>query len=232
MNYRRENEIADLIRAEGINLRYSMECRTDSIVRHPELVEKWVGVGLYAVLLGLEGASDKTLASVNKQNSSKINNEAIQILHDNGVIIWGAFIVDPQWEVDDFKALRDYVTEKQITHTQFTILTPLPGTDLYHERKDQLITSDYRCFDTMHSVLPTKLDREEFYAQFANLYKQTDLGPYYDLVREGKLTIDDCKRGKQMLDSMSIPERYFDGDPILGNRLQGPEHLLPIARST
>ncbi|MFP4355043.1 MAG: B12-binding domain-containing radical SAM protein [Phycisphaerae bacterium] len=232
MNYRRENEIADRIQAEGINLRYSMECRTDSIVRHPELVEKWVDVGLYAVLLGLEGASDKTLTSVNKQNSADTNNEAIRILQDNGVIIWGAFIVDPQWDVDDFKALRNYVTEKQITHTQFTILTPLPGTDLYHERKDQLITSDYRCFDTMHSVLPTKLDRQEFYAQFANLYRQTDLGPYYDLVREGKLTIEDCKRGKQMLDSMSIPERYFDGDPILGNRRKGPEHLTPAAKTS
>ncbi len=225
MNYRRENEIADRIRADGIDMRFSMECRTDSIVRHPELVEKWVGVGLYAVLLGLEGASDKTLASVNKQNSAKTNNEAIRILQDNGVIIWGAFIVDPDWGADDFKALRDYVTDKQITHTQFTILTPLPGTDLYHQRKDELVTSDYRCFDTMHSVLPTRLDREEFYSQFASLYRQTDLGPYYDLIRAGKLTIEDCKRGKRMLDAMSVPEQYFSGDPILGDRLRGPADL-------
>jgi radical SAM superfamily enzyme YgiQ (UPF0313 family) len=219
MNHKRENEIADLIKAEGIDMTYSMECRTDSIVRHPELVEKWVDVGLYAVLLGLEGATEKALADVNKQNSLDINNQAIDILKRNGVIIWGAFIIDPRWDADDFKRLRDYVTAKGITHTQFTVLTPLPGTDLHRDRKSELLTDDYRCFDTMHSVLPTKLDREEFYRQFAELYRQTDLGPYYDLVRDGKLSIEDCKRGKRMLDAMSVAERYFEGDPILGSRM-------------
>jgi hypothetical protein len=42
VNHDRENVIADMIRAEGIKKRFSMECRTDSIVRHPELLEKWV----------------------------------------------------------------------------------------------------------------------------------------------------------------------------------------------
>ncbi|MFP4055125.1 MAG: B12-binding domain-containing radical SAM protein, partial [Phycisphaerae bacterium] len=217
MNYRRENEIADRILAEGIKKRYSMECRTDSIVRHPELVEKWVDVGLYAVLLGLEG-SDETLQSVNKSNNAKINDEAIRILQDNGVIIWGAFIADPDWEADDFRRLRDYVSSRQITHTQFTVLTPLPGSKLWEDRYDELLTHDYTCYDCLHSVLPTRLDREEFYRQFATLYRQADLTPYWDLVSEGKLTIDDCRRGKRMLDSMSRWESYLPDDPILGNK--------------
>ncbi len=73
MNYRREDAIAELVRSEGIRKRFSMECRTDSIVRHPELVEKWVEVGLYAVLLGLEGGSDRTLKNVNKSCSLETN---------------------------------------------------------------------------------------------------------------------------------------------------------------
>jgi hypothetical protein len=80
----------------------------------------------------------------------------------------------------------------------------------------------------MHSVLETRLDREEFYRQFAELYRQTDLGPYYDLVRNGKLTIEDCKRGKKMLDAMSKPERYFDGDPVLSPQVR----QLPKTSST
>lgn len=216
MNYRREDAIADLIKAEGIHKRFSMECRTDSIARHPELLRKWVDVGLYAVLLGLEGVSDKTLQSVNKNNTAAANDRAVEILRDNGVIIWGAFIVDPDWDVDDFKRLREYVTEKQITHTQFTVLTPLPGTALYREKHTQLLTHDYSCYDTMHSVLPTRLPREEFYRQFANLYRQIDVGPYYDLVRAGKLTIANCKQGKAMLDSASNWELYLEKDPILG----------------
>jgi radical SAM superfamily enzyme YgiQ (UPF0313 family) len=216
MNYKRENTIADMIRSQGIKKSFSMECRTDSIAKHPELVKKWVDIGLYAVLLGLEGGSDKTLKGINKSCTIDTNNQAIKILQDNGVIIWGAFIVDPEWLEDDFKQLRDYVTEKEITHTQFTILTPLPGTSLYRERFKDLLTHDYSCFDTLHAVLPTRLPRDVFYQNFANLYRQTDIGPYYDLVQAGKMTIDDCKRGKILLDTMADWQLYLEKDPILG----------------
>lgn len=216
MNHRRETAIADRIRSEGIHKRYSMECRTDSIVRHPELVEKWVDIGLYAVLLGLEGGSEKMLRNVQKSCTIDTNNQAIKILQDNGIIIWGAFIVDPDWTADDFRRLHDYVREKQITHTQFTILTPLPGTQLYRDRHDELLTDDYSSFDTLHAVLPTRLPREEFYRHFAGLYRQTDIGPYYDLVQSGKMTIEDCRRGKGMLDALADWERYIEKDPILG----------------
>jgi radical SAM superfamily enzyme YgiQ (UPF0313 family) len=216
MNHKRENAIADLIKSEGIRKRFSMECRTDSIVRHPELVEKWVKVGLYAVLLGLEGGSDRTLENVNKSNSVETNDRAIKILQDLGVIIWGAFIVDPAWTHDDFKQLREYVNRKKITHTQFTVLTPLPGTQLYQDRWNELLTDDYSCFDTLHAVLPTRLPREEFYQNFAELYRQRDIGPYYDLVQAGKMTIEDCRRGKAMLDTMADWRQYAERDPVLG----------------
>lgn len=218
MNRRREDAIADLIKAEGIQKRFSMECRTDSIVKHPELVEKWVQIGLYAVLLGLEGGCDEMLKNLNKSCNIDTNNQAIKILQDNGVIIWGAFIVDPDWTDDDFKRLSDYVSEKEITHTQFTVLTPLPGTQLYRDRRDDLLTDDYSCFDTLHAVLPTRLPREKFYQNFADLYRQRNLGPYYDLVRAGKMTIEDCKQGKRMLDAMADWEQYIEKDPILGKQ--------------
>jgi len=224
MNHERESLIADMIRCEGLRKRFSMECRTDSIARHPELVEKWVKIGLYAVLLGLEGGSDTILKNVHKSCTLATNNRAIQILQANGVIIWGAFLVDPDWTADDFQRLGDYVHEKKITHTQFTILTPLPGTRLYRDRYDDLLTHDYSCFDTLHAVLPTRLPREEFYQHFARLYHQSDIGPYYDLVQSGKMTIENCRRGKAMLDRAADWEQYLEKDPILG------AHHVPVAK--
>ncbi|OHB62117.1 MAG: hypothetical protein A2Y76_04670 [Planctomycetes bacterium RBG_13_60_9] len=227
MNQKRENAIADLVKAEGIRKRFSMECRTDSIVRHPELVEKWVDIGLYAVLLGLEGGRDKMLKDINKSCSVETNDRAIRILQDCGVIIWGAFIVDPDWTEEDFKLLRDYVSRREITHTQFTILTPLPGTELYQDRRDELLTDDYCCFDTLHAVLPTRLPREKFYQNFAHLYRQRDIGPYFELVQTGKMTIEDCRRGKTMLDALANWERYIEKDPILGHRSRHSTGSLP-----
>lgn len=221
-NYQRDTAIAERLKAEGTTRRFSIQCRTDSVVRHPDLVQKWVDVGLYLALMGLEGASDQMLKNVDKKNTAEVNDQAIQILHDHGVIIWGAFIVDPDWTAEDFKILRDYATEKEITHTQFTVLTPLPGTRLYREKQDQLLTHDYTCFDTLHSVLPTRLPREEFYRQFAGLYSQPTLGPLYDLISKGKLTVEDGKRGHEILKAMSRWEFYAENDPVLGRSGKRP----------
>jgi len=217
MNYKRETALAEMIRSAGIRKQFSMECRADSIVKHPELVAQWVDIGLDGVLLGLEGGCDKTLKSVNKSCSVQANDQAIKILQDNGVIIWAAFIVDPDWTEDDFRQLRDYVSEKHLTHTQFTILTPLPGTELYRERHADLLTHDYSCFDTLHAVLPTRLPRDKFYQNFASLYLQRDITPYYDLVKAGRMSIEDCRRGKIILETMGKWERYAEKDPILGS---------------
>ena len=77
----------------------------------------------------------------------------------------------------------------------------------------------HSCFDTLHAVLPTRLPRELFYQKFADLYSQSDLGPYYDLVQAGKMTIEDCKNGKIMLDTMADWQHYIEKDPILGTKM-------------
>ncbi len=55
----------------------------------------------------------------------------------------------------------------------YTVLTPLPGTVLYEEMKDKLITSEYRLFDFLHAVIPTRLPLKEFYRELARLWAQT-----------------------------------------------------------
>jgi radical SAM superfamily enzyme YgiQ (UPF0313 family) len=52
-------------------------------------------------------------------------------------------------------------------------LTPLPGTDLYNEVKDRLITSNYDYFDFFHTVLPTSLPMKDFYKELTTLYKRS-----------------------------------------------------------
>jgi radical SAM superfamily enzyme YgiQ (UPF0313 family) len=218
LNYKREDAIADLIRSEGIRKQYFTQCRTDSIVRHPDLLAKWSEIGLHGIFFGLEGASDRTLKNLNKSNMSGNNDEAIRICRDNGVIVWGAFIVDPDWDADEFNRLRDYVEEKMITVKQFSVLTPLPGTQLYRDRFDELLTRDYTFFDCLHSVLKTRLPRDQFYELFASLYRPrpSDFARFSEAIRRGELTVDDVRRGKPLLDIMSNPEFYIKSDPVLG----------------
>jgi hopanoid C-3 methylase len=168
--------------------------------------------------LGLEGANDGDLASVNKKNTARTNEEAVRILQANGVNIWGAFIVDPQWTAEQFAALTDYVRRLGITMGQFTVLTPLPGTQLYRDRYSQLLTHDYTCYDTLHAVLPTRLPREEFYQRLAELYHRPDYRPYLDLVERGVWTMEQLKKSYRRTKPMWQWELYAENDPIIGRR--------------
>jgi hypothetical protein len=53
------------------------------------------------------------------------------------------------------------------------VLTPLPGTDLYDDVEDQLLTRDPEFFDFIHTVLPTALPLEDFYEQYFRLYTKS-----------------------------------------------------------
>jgi hypothetical protein len=95
-------------------------------------------------------------------------------------------MVRPDFTVEQFESLFEYVNSLSIMIPLFTILTPLPGTQLYKAYKDKLLTTDHRLFDLLHAVLPTRLPREEFYKQFARCYGAAEASAYKATLRFGK----------------------------------------------
>jgi hypothetical protein len=85
--------------------------------------------------------------------------------------IIAAFIIDPSFQVKDFRRLRQYILERKLYSPSLTILTPLPGTELFARVKEKLVTTNYELFDYVHAVLPTKLKLPDFYSEFTELYK-------------------------------------------------------------
>jgi radical SAM superfamily enzyme YgiQ (UPF0313 family) len=175
-NTRRAEEICDRVLAEGIEKTFKLVGRADTIVRRPDLVEKWRRAGMEIMLVGFEGFRDEDLRSLNKRTSAAQNRSAIRILHDQGVTISAHFIVDPDFDEEDFEALGDFVEEMELRQPVFCILTPLPGTDLYEETSHLLTTENYEMFDLSHSVLPTRLPLDRFYESYMNLYRRAYLG--------------------------------------------------------
>jgi radical SAM superfamily enzyme YgiQ (UPF0313 family) len=164
--------ITMLLKEQGIQKTYMMESRADTVVENPDLIEKWANVGLKYLLIGLESFRDKDLEDYNKKVSIQINDEAIQILLDNNINVWGQFMVNPDFSKSDFKAMADYVLERDVHYPFFGMLTPNPGSNLYIQNYDSLISYNYELFDFAHCLLPTLLPRDEFYQQFANLYRE------------------------------------------------------------
>jgi radical SAM superfamily enzyme YgiQ (UPF0313 family) len=171
MNVNRGRELAKALIASGIRKHYTIQTRSDIICKFPELVEQWKECGKMSVFIGLEKIDDEGLRSVNKKNSADNNNQAIKILQELGVGYTPNFIIDPSWDRADFQKLKNWIDETGACNSGFSVLTPLPGTDLWDEVEPEIQTQDWELFDIAHAVLPTKLPLEEFYREYAGLWK-------------------------------------------------------------
>ena len=169
---RRMDHLADLIREAGIEKRYFLYSRGDTIVKHPDVFAKWRDIGLHLVFVGMETFSPERLSRMDKGLSIEDQEKAAGILEDLGVIMYASFMVDPDFTHADFAALRDYVRRLKLRHASYSILTPLPGTRMYEERADQMLPYQPELFDFLHTALPTTLPLSEFYAEFAGLYEK------------------------------------------------------------
>lgn len=222
----RTRKIVGLLEERDIRKKLWIQGRADAMVKDPAGMSMLARAGLSTVLMGLEAYREDELSRYNKGKGASVavNDRAIEIMHSNGIDIWGAFLIDPRWEERDFEGLIEYVRRKKIQFLQFTILTPLPGTALYEETK-HLIRGGWEQFDFFHSVLPTRLPPERFYEQMANLYRETvmSFSQMREMIRQGRIPRHGLQRAKDMLAQVTDPGAYIGslqgGDPK--DRIQG-----------
>lgn len=157
--------------AAGIGKTFLADVRSETVVRHPDLLREWRAAGLRSVIVGFEAISDQALDGMNKGCSAAINLAAIEILHTLGINIVGDFIVSPESTERDFAQLADYVADNAIGLPIYTVLTPLPGTALHRRMRDRITVHDLDYYTLANAVTPTRLDEVDFYRQFADLYR-------------------------------------------------------------
>jgi radical SAM superfamily enzyme YgiQ (UPF0313 family) len=153
-------ELADAIEAAGLtDMSFSCETRADLVMKYPETFKRWKEIGLHMVFLGIEKMDDDGLDSVRKRTKggALTNLAAIEYLEDCEISPLASLIADPGWDDEDFDRLEETVKLHKLTNPGFTVLTPLPGTELWETVKDKITTDDYAYFDVMHLVLPSKL---------------------------------------------------------------------------
>ena len=230
LNPRRVEKLCDLLRAEGIHKSFFTQGRADMIARHPKIIEKFKSVGLEEIAIGFESPRQADLDHLRKKSTREHNDEALKVLNDHEINTLAAFMVHPSYDVEDFERLASFIEEAQIAYPfvkifpRITILTPLPGTDLYELRRDDLITNDYRLFDTLHAVLPTRLPREEFYRQYARVWKRCLSSIFKKIIQQESRTkehgndVDSWDFHKLILQSkqLSNVESYLKDEEMCG----------------
>ncbi len=216
---KRAKKIGELLKKEKIHKLYTIQARSDTIVKYPELISQWKELGLSNIFIGFESVDDDKLNSINKKNSSLNNEKAYYIAKNNNVSVTASFMVSPDFTKLDFKKLIDFIKRLNIKIPIFSVLTPLPGTQLYNKFKDKLIVNNYSYYDLLHPVLETFLSQSDFFEEFSNLYKNSykslnlradDILFVVKCMLLGKMPLDHISKLKKSIKSLSTPETYLN----------------------
>ncbi len=168
----RTKELLKRIIDEGVKLSWGAQVRTDAAA-DPELLRLMKKSGCTNVYVGFESINPSTLKLYNKKQGLEDVVESIRKFRGAGIRVHGMFVFGSDTDGPD--TMRDtsrFARRMGIESVQFLILTPLPGTQVYREFKEQgrLLHSDWSRYDTMHTVFmpalmtPSELQRATFKA--------------------------------------------------------------------
>jgi hopanoid C-3 methylase len=168
----RAKALAEALIQSGLKKQYLADIRSDTVVRHPEMLKLWKEAGLRAVIIGFEAIDDAALQAMGKANQAAMNTQAISLLHELGITIVGDFILSPEAGEQDFDDLRTYITTNSVDLPMITVMTPLPGTPLYRGLRHKIVNHDLDYYTLTNAVIPTRLSEERFYTLYAELLAQ------------------------------------------------------------
>lgn len=154
----RTYDMVKRFKRSGLDFRWTAQVRTD-LTKDPKLVSKMADAGLYNVYVGFESINPATLKRFNKAQGLKQIKDSIKVFHDNNINVHGMFIFGS--DDDDkkvFQRTADFCNEEGINSTQFGILVPLPGTQVYRdfEAQGRLLHKMWNYYDALHTVFKPK----------------------------------------------------------------------------
>ncbi|MET0391531.1 MAG: radical SAM protein [Chitinophagaceae bacterium] len=213
INKSRLRKLADLMKERNIRKKFLIYARADFISENEEIVAEWSELGLSAVFIGLEAATNSELDSMHKESTVNYNREAVAMLKKYNIDTYGSLIPNPEYSKEDWERLWQFIEETGLYYVNISPLTPLPGTLIWNEYKDQAIVprEAHGLWDLSHSVLPTKMPLKQYYRQLLRLYARTIL----NLSRAKKTTqrtlpsVWSLKYFRMMLGAMKIGRQFL-----------------------
>jgi anaerobic magnesium-protoporphyrin IX monomethyl ester cyclase len=158
LNPARASEIAERIIAGGYDLHWEAMSHVETVVKNPGMVKVMAKSGLRWMFLGFESGSQEILNEYGKHSTVEDAKRAVDILHENGVKIIGAFILgalgDNPRTMSQTINLAKFLNPSRV---QFSLLTPYPGTKLFEGVKEKLLTKNWAMYSGLHPTI--KLDK-------------------------------------------------------------------------
>jgi radical SAM superfamily enzyme YgiQ (UPF0313 family) len=179
--------IAALLRARGIRKKFLCFARADFVAQNEDVIAEWAGLGLSAVLIGLEAPTQGELDAMAKRTTVDHNHRAVEVLRRHGVDPYASLIPGPDYGPEDWARLRRYIEDLGLYYLNISPLTPLPGTAIWDRHKDVLTVrrSAHGLWDLSHAVVPTRMPLKAYYRELFRTYA----GATLDMRRASRLSL-------------------------------------------
>jgi len=161
------------VRERGIHKKYLCYGRADFIASHPDIIRALADIGFTYFFVGLEAISDRELDNYNKRVTVDINERCVQVVNSTSARCFALMIAPLDATKRYFRDLYDWVEAHGLKYVTVSVFTPIPGTPLFDEYKDRLITGDIEHWDFLHLVAePENMTRREFYLEYYRLTRK------------------------------------------------------------
>jgi radical SAM superfamily enzyme YgiQ (UPF0313 family) len=173
----RSIELAKALRRRGVFKRWILvQTRTDVIRQNPAVLEAWRPLARdFDIFIGLEAANDDGLERVDKDAGVGESIDAVRIARSFRYGVNGNFLVDPDWAERDFRELWDFVARHGLQRAGYTILTPLPGTELFRKLLPRIDGNRWDRYDMHHVLWEPRLGAARFFELYAETWRRSIL---------------------------------------------------------
>ena len=155
-------ELVEELEKRKLDMSWFCLGRAQNLIRDADLVARLRKVGLYQVLIGIDGGTDEEIAEARKgpmKVGVKELRDLIQFLRKNDISTIATYL-NGFWEDDEAKIRQraKAVDEIDPDIVMIQLLNPIPGSPIYKKAvKDNIIEiSNLSLYDLEHCVMPTK----------------------------------------------------------------------------
>lgn len=173
----RSLELARTLARRGVRKRWLLvQTRTDLACRHPDLLAAWRPLARdFDIFFGLEAPSDAGLEKVSKDATLEQTVAAAELARSLRFGVTGNFVVDPDWGEPEFEELWEFVRRHGFERAGYTILTPLPGTDLHRDHPALRRDEPWFKYDMHHLLWEPRLGAARFFELYAETWRRSIL---------------------------------------------------------
>ncbi len=155
-------DLVEALEEKQLDMSWFCLSRAQNLIRDADLVPRLRKVGMYQVLIGIDGGTDEEIAEARKgpmKVGVKELKELVQFLRKNDISTIATYL-NGFWDDDEAKIRQraKAVDEIDPDIVMIQVLNPIPGSPIYKKAvKESLIEIDnLSLYDLEHCVMPTK----------------------------------------------------------------------------